>query len=91
MKDITNEKIIFSDDYAISFDECVENWKQKIGNKESNTRCVAERNITANPPFFIFSTSDITKIVFTGILRKKHFIKLQAKLQSLGYTTYDLS
>lgn len=46
---IEKNGIIFSDGTRIQFDECME-------------KCIAERDVTATPPTFVFFTGD--KIIF---------------------------
>ena len=83
---IGKDCIFFDDGTKIQINDCVR--------KDTNT-CIAERDITATPPYFDFFTGD--KIIFDkkGLFskskNKKDFQKLQLQLQSMGYTTYDLS
>ena len=83
---IGKDCIIFNDGTKIQIIKCVR--------KDTNT-CIAERDITAIPPYFDFFTGD--KIIFDkkGLFsqskNKKDFQKMQLQLQSMGYTTYDLS
>ncbi len=83
---IGKDCIFFDDGTKIQINDCVR--------KDTNT-CIAERDITAIPPYFDFFTGD--KIIFDkkGLFsqskNKKDFQKLQLQLQSMGYTTYDLS
>ncbi len=87
--------ITFKDGEKVSFDECVENLK--TANSLSGSKCVAERDITAVPPYFLFYTRKKLKLVFdcSGLFskskNKKAFINLQLKIQETGFTTYDLS
>ena len=87
--------ITFKDGERVSFDECAENYK--AANSLSQSKCVAERDITADPPYFLFYKSKRLKLLFDsrGIFsktkNKKAFIDLQFKIQKTGFTTYDLS
>lgn len=80
----------------IIFDECVKKFVKTIS--DSNFKCVAERDITAQPPYFDFYTKGMKtrllfdkKGLFSASKNKKMFIGLQFKLIEYGYTTYDLS
>lgn len=87
--------ITFKDSKNVSFDECAANFK--AANSLSISKCVAERDITADPPYFPFYTSKKLKLVFdrSGLFsksrNKKAFIDLQLKILKTGFTTYDLS
>ena len=91
IKDINSDMIIFKDESTIEFDECT-------GKKYNVDTCVADRDITVMPAFFEFFTDyQKTRVVFDkkGLRSKQknrdNFIKLQIKLQELGYSTYDIS
>ena len=80
----------------IFFYECVKEFVKTIS--DSNFKCVAERDITARPPYYDFYTNGIKtrllfdkKGLFSASKNKKMFIELQFKLIEYGYTTYDLS
>ena len=69
-----------------------------IGKRYNSATCVAERNITASPPYFEFFTPyKPTRIIFNkkGLFSKfinsKHFLKLQIQINHIGYSSYDLS
>ena len=87
--------ITFKDGEKVSFDECAENFKNV--HSLNHSKCVAERDIAAHPPYFLFYTNKRLKLVFDrrGIFsktkNKKAFIDLQIKIQETGFTTYDLS
>lgn len=78
--------IYFIDGTKIQFNECI---------RRDTNMCIAERDVTATPPFFVFFTGD--RIIFNkkGLFSQKEnkndFQNLQLQLQGMGYTTYDLS
>ncbi len=83
--------ITFNNGNKIIFKDC-------IGNRYNSETCIAERNITASPPYFEFFTLDLPiRIIFNqkGILAKhknnNNFRDLQKKINDMGYTSYDLS
>lgn len=90
------QKIVFSDGEILEFSECV-----KIFNTiylDSNSKCVAQRNITANPPYFEFYANPMhLKIIFDykGFFKKfkteKAVHSFQKQILKSGFTTYDLS
>lgn len=91
IKDIDSNGIIFTSGKTIIFKDCI---KQPY-NSET---CIAERDILAKPPYFVFFTPDKpTKIIFdkTGLFsnskNRKEFRKLQNLLIDFGYSSYDLS
>lgn len=63
--------ITFKDGERVSFDECAENYK--AANSLIQSKCVAERDITADPPYFLFYTGKRLKLMFDrkGIFSKK--------------------
>lgn len=82
--------IKFDDGECLLFSECKEHY-------HNNYRYVADRDITAQPPYFVFNTATPVKIVFDckGIFAKnknrKLFNKMRTELLQLGYSTRDLS
>ncbi|MBQ8967588.1 hypothetical protein [Ruminococcus sp.] len=85
---LDNEGITFSSGEKILFAECC----------AEDEKCVAERDICAEPPYFDFYTGDRhTKILFNrkGLLsdtvNKREFAKLQRFIDEAGYKTFDLS
>jgi len=86
IQSVSENSIIFVDGSQI---------RLKDGRRQYSDKCVAERDITATPPYFSFF--DGNKIVFDekGLFAKnkskKNFLTLQQCLESAGYTTYDLS
>ncbi len=87
-----NSGILFGEEESIFFQECAQNFARFY--PESSGRCVAERNISAQPPYFEFYTCGKSMIVVFDELGKnthKAFHEFQEKLESYGYTTYDLT
>lgn len=91
IKSVDEKGITFVSGDKIVFDDC-------IGKDYNSTTCVAERDITASPPYFEFFTPYIpTRIIFNkeGILSKsinhRHFLRLEMQINDMGYSTYDLS
>ena len=97
IKKINNEGIIFSDGTKILFEECRRNWAEIKGVSINDTHCIAERNINASNPYFIFYSNNKIKIVFNKTLfirkyfNKKQFTNFQIRLNRLGYTSFDIS
>ena len=93
---IDTNGITFNDGKTLRFLECVETFQSLYPN--SNSTCVAERDITAKPPFFEFFTADEhIKVIFDGkglfskSKNRKAFHDFQKQILGLGFTTYDLS
>ena len=70
----------------------------KLGEKYNinmdETTCVAQRDITARDPYFLFFVDSGVVVYFNkDIFRRwdKHFHELQFQLDEFGYATYDLS
>ncbi len=83
--------IIFNDNSKIVFSESV------VYGAYSD-KCVAERDITAKPPYFdFFKAGGRIRIVFdkkgffSKKINRKLFLKLQFAIYDYGYTTFDLS
>ena len=96
IKEIAQDGIYMKNGICIYFDECISNSRKYLNNETST--CVAERDITANPPYFAFYTEIGEIIQFNahkGLFAKKknyyEFRQLQLLLQKMGFTTYDLS
>ena len=75
----------------ILFEDC-------IGNRYNSPTCVAERDITASPPYFEFFTANQpvriifdTKKIFSKQKIREQFVGLNRQIQKFGYSTYDLS
>ena len=85
---LDSEGITFSSGEKILFAECC----------SENGKCVAERDICAEPPYFEFYTGERhAKILFNrkGLLsntvNEREFIKLQRFIDEAGYKAFDLS
>lgn len=88
---IDRKGIIFKNGDKILFEEC-------IGNCNYSETCVSKRDIVALPPYFEFFTPNKpTRIIFnkTGFFSKRinerEFVELQMDINSMGYSTFDLS
>ncbi|MBQ8940211.1 MAG: hypothetical protein IJ062_00100 [Firmicutes bacterium] len=91
LKTISQTGIEFIDGSFINFSDCAKN-----NGMGENSKCVAVRDITADPPYIQFFTAESPiRIVFDkrGIFakNKKAFTKLQLQTEKYGYSTYDLS
>lgn len=89
---IDNTGILFTDGQSILFQECAQNFARSY--PESSGKCVAERSSIAEPPYFEFYTCGKSMIVaFDGLGKNtgRAFQEFQQKLESFGYTTYDLT
>lgn len=90
IKAVDRNGITFEDGTEILFSECA-------GLYDSET-CVAERDVTASPPYFSFGTPDQpTKIlfdrkgVFSAYKNRNEFRSLELSIIKAGYKTFDLS
>lgn len=91
--------IIFKNGGKIIFSECIKNFNVRY--PQSNMKCVARRDITAKPPYFLFYTGEIEeqkiqlvfdmKGLFSKSKNEKAFLRLQLQIKNYGFTTYDLS
>ena len=88
--------ILLSGNIFISFPECAENFHAE--HKNTSMNCIGERDISANPPYFEFYTSDNhikilfdRKGIFSDSKNRKLFYDMQKYISVLGYRTYDLS
>lgn len=91
IKNINRNGIAFISGEKINFRECIKR-------RYNSETCVAERDISAKPPYFEFFTSNKPiKIVFDkkGLFSKlknsNYFLKLQMMIIEYGYSSYDLS
>lgn len=93
---INNKGITFSNGEQLLFSDCVSVRKKAY----PDSVCVAERDITALPPYFEFfadSTGMPVRIVFDkkGLFSKsknhKQFHELKNSIEEAGYGTFDLS
>lgn len=96
IKKITPKGIYMKNGVCIHFSECLFNARRYL--KNETTTCVAERDITAAPPYYAFFTDMGTIIQFNmhdRLFEKDKnyddFRQLQLLLQKMGFTTYDLS
>ena len=96
IQEITQNGLVLKDGTCIEFNIRILNAREHLNNE--TTSCVAERDCTAAPPYFMFYTNPKTKITVDthkGLFAKrknyKDFRHLQLVLQSFNYTTYDLS
>jgi hypothetical protein len=96
---IDNNGIKHSNGY-INFAECAKNYA--LVNNIQKTNCVAARDITGSNPCFDFYTTDrITEIFFVPknkfleFFSKQNTVQrfhaLNKRIQSYGWTTYDMS
>lgn len=89
---IDSSGILFADGQSIFFQECAQNFSRSY--PESKGRCIAERDALAEIPYFEFYTCGKSmRVIFDGLGKRtgKTFREFQQKLESFGYTTYDLS
>ncbi len=91
IKSTDRNGIIFNDASKIVFSE-------STGHGAYDDKCVAQRDITATPPYFDFYQADgCIRVIFDkkGFFSKKtnlkFFYKLQKAICDYGYTTFDLS
>ena len=68
------------------------------GGRYNSEFCIAERDITAKPPYFeFFAPGEPVRIVFDGkglfadSRNRRLFGEFQMKIKAFGYMTYDLS
>ncbi|MBQ4465247.1 MAG: hypothetical protein II916_04720 [Oscillospiraceae bacterium] len=89
---IDSSGILFDDGQSIFFQECALNFAR--WNPEESGKCVAERDKLADIPYFEFYTCGKSMILQFDGVRKfalKQFDDLRERLESYGYTTYDLA
>lgn len=93
---VDNKGITFDDGGILVFSECVKTFNSLYPNSDS--KCVAKRDITEKPPFFeFFATNANIKIIFDnkGLFSKsknmKAFHGFQKQILGYGFRTYDLS
>ncbi len=97
IKKFNEDGIVFEDGTRIKFVECRENWAKSRGVEYEDTLCVADRNISAEIPYFVFYSKKKIKILFKksvlpwSNLCKKNFLKIQIGLNRFGYSSYDCS
>ena len=98
IKGIEKEGILFSDGFKIIFQDCINGFGRHYNSFKVTKNCIAERNILAQPPYFLFYLDNMNvKIIFDckGLFSKKKNIKLfqyfQFEIKNLGYKTFDLT
>lgn len=91
IKDIDKNGITFISGEIINFKEC-------INRRYKSETCVAERDISAKPPYFEFFTPNKPirivfdkKGLFSKLKNSNYFLKLQMMIIEYGYSSYDLS
>lgn len=91
IRTVDENGIFFVNEDKIIFADC-------IGKRYDSETCVAERDIVASPPYFEFFTPyKPTRIIFnkkglfSKFINRRHFLRLQMKINDIGYSTYDLS
>lgn len=94
---ITKAGILFKDGFELSFEECRNGWSIENKIEENESYCIAERDILAKIPYFLFYSKDKVKIFFDkeGVFCKKknrdEFQNLQVTLNKLGFSSYDMT
>lgn len=95
IKLLTAQGILLENGDFIDFAECAANFAALHG---GSGRCVGERDITGSNPSFGFYTAPLTTHIFfmpRGLFGQRkalrRFHEMQRKLESFGYTTYDMS
>lgn len=97
IKSIDSDGIVFLDGNKILFDECIKNWAEENRIESTDSRCIAERNATANLAYFLFFSTEKVKVTFRHSIfpwskrHKKAFLKLQKEINQYGYSSYDIS
>lgn len=97
IKCITGLGITFMDGYNIVFEECRKEWPKAKKIDITESHCVAERDLLAKEPYFLFYSKDRVKIIFNnkGIFSKKRnryqFHKLHMILNGFGKRSFDMT
>lgn len=96
--EVINEKAIAEMDasgirlkngYHISFSDCSRKWNRIKG---CETKCIGERDITAQYPYFVFYTDHMNiRIEIHCLFKRKTFNKIRQHIEACGYTTFDMS
>ena len=92
IKDMDASGILFDNGLSIIFEECQKNFSRVY--PEGSGRCIAERCIGANPPYFEFYTCGKSMmLLFDGPAKEaqRTFLDFQRRIESYGYTTFDLT
>lgn len=91
IKNINRIGIAFISGEKINFKECIKR-------RYNSETCVAERDISAKPPYFEFFTPNKPirivfdkKGLFSKLKNSNYFLKLQMMIIEYGYSSYDLS
>lgn len=92
---VTAQGILLENGDFIDFAVCAANFAALHGGSGS---CVGERDITGSNPSFGFYTAPLTTHIFfmpKGLFGRKsavrRFHEMQRKIESFGYTTYDMT
>ena len=89
---ITCNCIIFKDGFHLNFSECIEGWAVEHNISITDNKCIGQRDITKKPPYFIFYSKCRVIISFKSCWgAKRKFTAFNMKLNSMGYSVYDLS
>lgn len=91
---ISKKGILLQDGFFVCFELCRSNWAKKYNLQMDETFCVAERDITARDPYFLFYVDSGLIIYFNKDIFgrwDKHFHELYFQIIEFGYATYDLS
>jgi hypothetical protein len=87
--DMDKSGIILKSGYQISFLACNQKWNSI---KNSHSKCIGERDITAKYPYYIFYLEKrIIKLEIRSFFKKKIFNSIKHHIEISGYTTFDLS
>lgn len=86
---ILDEGIRFKDGYCITFAECNYEWKRE--KQLAKSTCVGEYALGEKELYILFYSIGKIKLIFKGPFKKRRFVRLQKKLEALGYTLYSLS
>ena len=62
---ITKAGILFKDGFELSFEECRNGWSMENKIEGNESYCVAERDVLAKIPYFLFYSKDKVKIFLT--------------------------
>lgn len=89
--------ILFKDGYYLYFEACRQEWAKRKKIPAEETVCVAERDVTAEIPYFLFYGKEEVMVKFDfGFFfkkrkRSKAFGELREFIRKCEFTTYDLS
>lgn len=94
VKKISKKGILFHDGFFVDFELCRSNFAEKHNIHMDEVTCVAERDITARDPYFLFFVDSGVVVYFKKDIFgrwDKHFHDLYFGIIELGYSTFDLS